>query len=166
MRRILDSSWFVWATGMTIGGLAAWGLTSDASPAWVRWVCKALFILLFFVLLFLPFFLAVHSHFVALRRGLMHKGRLPHVIKVVDQSVLVEHGKRRTRFELDRVSRVRRARNDNWTVPELEDALGLFSANGKELVRVPLSATGLDVILRELESRGVPVDDVAVSPPG
>ncbi|MDI1436722.1 hypothetical protein [Polyangium sorediatum] len=47
----------------------------------------------------------------------------------------------------------------------LEDALGLFTAKGREIERLPESATGLDELQRELEARGVPIEHVGVSAP-
>ena len=67
---------------------------------------------------------------------------------------------------LDLIARARFARNDNWTESKmLEDALGLFTAKGREIERLPESATGLDELQRELGDRGVPIEHVEVSAP-
>ena len=47
----------------------------------------------------------------------------------------------------------------------LEDALGLFASNGRELERLPESATGFDGLLAELGARGIPIEHVDVSAP-
>jgi len=80
--------------------------------------------------------------------------------------VLVVRGPTRTRCELAEVTRARRVCNDNWTESKLlEDALGLFAASGRELVRVPLSAAGVDALMVALGRRGVPIDEVLTSAP-
>lgn len=66
---------------------------------------------------------------------------------------------------------MRRVLDSAWFLPTiglvmiLEDAIGFFSAEGREIVRVPLSATGLDEVVRTLHEQGVPIADVAVSAP-
>src|SRR5690606_21231429 len=66
---------------------------------------------------------------------------------------------------------MRRVQDSAWFLPTiglvmiLEDAIGPFSAEGREIVRVPLSATGLDEVVRTLHEQGVPIADVAVSAP-
>ncbi|WP_437745638.1 hypothetical protein WMF39_11780 [Sorangium sp. So ce1504] len=62
--------------------------------------------------------------------------------------------------------RARFARNDNWTESKmLEDALGLFALDGREIERLPGSAADLGGLLVELEARGIPVEHVYVSAP-
>jgi hypothetical protein len=47
----------------------------------------------------------------------------------------------------------------------LEDALGLFASNGREIERLPKSTTGLDELLVELSACGIPIEDIDASAP-
>lgn len=78
----------------------------------------------------------------------------------------IQRGNKQTRHALDDITRARLARNDNWTESKmLEDALGLFAKNGRELARVPESATGFGALLIELNARKIPIEEVDVSAP-
>lgn len=165
MRRVLDSGWFLPSIGVAVGGLAVAGLTLAAVPIWLRWVSGAVAALAFAAPV-LPFLALLPWHFLALRRGLMPRSRGPCTVTLAHGALSVDHGATHTRCDLDEVSRARRARNDNWTESKmLEDAIGLFSAKGVEIARVPLAAAGVDELVRALDELGVPIDDVLVSAP-
>lgn len=105
-------------------------------------------------------------HFLALYRGLTKRTRIGCVVSLADGLLHVKRGSQHTSHALDAVARGRFARNDNWTESKmLEDALGLFSKRGRELVRLPASTEGLEALLAELRRRGIPVEDVYVSAP-
>ena len=105
-------------------------------------------------------------HFIAMHRGLVPRSEQRHTVSVEGGAATLTHGNKRTRCDLNQVSRARRAFNDNWTESKmLEDAVSLFSAKGRALVRVPVSADGFDGLMRELAARGVVVEDVPVSAP-
>lgn len=165
MRRVLDTPWFLPAIGVALGGLAVAGLTLGAVPMWIRWV-SAVVVGLATIAPVAPFLALLPWHFVAVRRGLIRRSRVPYSVTVAHGALIVEHRSTRIHCELNKVSRARRARNDNWTESKmLEDAMGLFSANGRELVRVPLSAVGVDALVRELGELGVAIEEVLVSAP-
>ena len=165
MRRILNSAWFLPSIGVAVGGLALVGLTLDGLPTSLRWVSKAV-VALAVVAPALPFLALLPRHFLAVRRGLIPRSHVPRAVTVAHGTVIVDHGSSQTRCDLHEVSRARRARNDNWTESKmLEDALGLFSSQGREFVRVPVAVVGVDALVHELNERGVPIDDVLVSAP-
>ncbi|MDI3284115.1 hypothetical protein [Polyangium sp. 15x6] len=120
------------------------------------------------VLLFpvLPFLLLIPWHFIALHRGLARRSDVPCVMSLSEGVLHVQRGDERKSHALTGVARARLARNENWTESKmLEDALGLFAANGREIVRLPESATGFDELQRELDARGIPIEHVDVSAP-
>lgn len=165
MRRLLDSEWSLSVMGLVLGGLAVWGLVAQEAPGWARWGASAL-ALLAFLGPALPLLALLPWHVVAVRRGLIRRSRIPPAIRLDEREILVEHGGKLARCQWAEISRARRAANGNWTGSKmLEDALGLFSSNGRELLRVPLSAAGTDALLRELGTRGVPIEEVLVSAP-
>lgn len=165
MRRVLDTTWFLPAVGIALGGLALAGLTVDGVPRWIRWA-SAVVVGLATIAPVAPFLALLPWHFLAVRRGLIRRGHVPYSVTVAHGALIVEHGSTRVHCELNEVSRARRARNDNWTESKmLEDAMGLFSASGREIVRVPLAAVGVDVLVRELGELGVAIEDVLVSAP-
>lgn len=164
MRRVLDSAWFLPSIGLVIGGLVVAGLVGPVPP-WVRWICLVVAAVAS-IAPFLPILALLPWYFVAVRRGLVPSKRGPASVSVAQGALVVDHGAKHTRCDLKQVSSARRACNDNWTESKiLEDAIGLFSAEGREIVRVPLSATGIDELVRALHKQGVPIVDVAVSAP-
>jgi hypothetical protein len=161
----LHSSWFLTAIGIAVGGVAAAGLTLDAVPSWLRWASEAV-VAIVVVAPALPFVALLPWYFVALRRGLISRSRGPCTVAVAHGVLRVDRGATQTRYRLAEVSRARSARNDNWSESAmLEDALGLFSAKGREIVRVPLAATGIHELVRALDELGVQIDDVLVTAP-
>lgn len=160
--RLVDSAWFLPVIGLAIGLLLCLGLFHEGTPGWARWMIGAVGLLAPVA----PLLFLLPGHFLAVRRGLIGRSRFPHTVSIDADLVVVEHRGRVMRHALSDVQRARRARNDNWTESKaLEDALGLFSASGRELVRVPLSAGGLDALLRALEARGIEVEEVLVEAP-
>jgi hypothetical protein len=134
----------------------------DRSPAWLR----AGFGVLLIAGPFLPVLALVPWHFIALRRGLVSRSRIPCEVSLSEGYIHVKRGDKRTSHALGAVVRARFARNDNWTESKmLEDALGLFTSNGREIERLPESATGLNELLIELGARGVPIEHIDVSAP-
>lgn len=114
----------------------------------------------------LPFLALIPWHFIAVRRGLIRRSRAPCAVSLAQEILRVERGAKLTRHALGTIARARFARNDNWTESKiLEDALSLFASNGREIERLPQSATGLDELLAELGARGIPIEDVYVSAP-
>ncbi|MFO0576355.1 MAG: hypothetical protein U1A78_20315 [Polyangia bacterium] len=114
----------------------------------------------------LPILALVPWHFLALHRGLTKRLPTRCVVSLDDGSFDVIRGSTHTRHALSAIVRGRFVRNDNWTESKmLEDALGLFAARGREVVRLPESTEGLDALLAELHRRGVPIEDVSVSAP-
>lgn len=114
----------------------------------------------------LPFLVLIPWHFIALHRGLIRRGRVPCVVSLSQEAIHVERGDEPTSHALDIIARARFAQNDNWTESKmLEDALGLFASDGREIVRLPRSATGFDELLVELSARGIPIEYVCVSAP-
>lgn len=110
--------------------------------------------------------LLIPWHFLAVRRGLMKRTTTGCAVSLAGGSLHVQRGLKHTSRSLDGIVRGRFARNGNWTESKmLEDALGLFAAGGREVVRLPESAEGLDALLAELRHRGIPVEDVEVSAP-
>jgi hypothetical protein len=165
MARWIPEPWRDVAAGVSLGGIALVILLVPQTPAWLRAGIVALG-MLGSVLPALAILALVPWHFVAIHRGLARRGASPCVVSVADGFLSVERGERRARLAIDAVARARLARNANWTESKmLEDALGLFSADGREQVRLPLSTGGLDGVLEALEARGVPVEDVEVSAP-
>jgi hypothetical protein len=135
------------------------------SPAWLRAVLG--------VLVFaataapaLPFLMLIPWHFICLHRGLIRRSRAPCVVSISHGAVHVERADKISSHALDSVVRARFTRNDNWTESTmLEDALGLFTLNGREIERLPESATGFKELLVELGARGISIDHVDVSAP-
>ncbi|MCA9641211.1 MAG: hypothetical protein H6718_21235 [Polyangiaceae bacterium] len=164
MRRLLDNEWFAGAVGVVIGGLIVAGLVAPV-PIWVRRVAQGVGLLAMAAPV-LPFIALIPWHFIAVRRGLIARSRRPFSIAVADGTLTVEHGASRTHCDLSEVTVARRAFNDNFSESRmLEDAIGLFSANRRELVRVPVASTGIDELIRALRQRNIPIDDVPVSAP-
>ncbi|APR87289.1 hypothetical protein A7982_12638 [Minicystis rosea] len=165
MARRLPEHWKDLALGVVLFGVAVAILVTPQAPRWMRGGVVVLGALgsAFPVLVLLAL---VPWHFIARYRGLARRSKTPSVVSVADGMLLVEHGERRARHALDAVARARIARNANWTESTmLEDAVGLFAANGREMVRLPLSAKDVDVVLRALEARGIPIEHVEVSAP-
>jgi hypothetical protein len=162
-RRVFDSVWFDSTLGVVLGALAVYGFTNGA-PSWAKLVSAVLsgLVLLLPVAPLLVILVDLRS---ALRRGLIRRGVACTVVNDAGAVAVSSRG-RTVRHPLADVGRARRARNDNWSESKLvEDALGLFSVRGRELVRVPLSASGVEALERALTDRGVPVEEVWVAAP-
>jgi len=165
MARRFPEPWKPLAAAATLGGFALVILVTPQTPAWLRAGIVALGVL-GSAMPALALLALVPWHFLALQRGLARRSTTPSVVSVTDGFLLVERGEWRTRHALDAVARARLARNANWTESKmLEDALGLFEANGREMVRLPLSTGDLEGVLHALEARGVPIEHVEVSAP-
>ena len=135
------------------------------SPAWLHAV---LGVLLFAATVApaLPFLVLIPWHFISLHRGLIRRGRGPCVVSISQGAVHVKRADKVTSHALGSIVRARFTRNDNWTESKmLEDALGLFASNGREIERLPESATGFDELLVELGAGGIPIEHVDVSAP-
>jgi hypothetical protein len=154
--------WKEVAVGGVLGGLALLLLVVPGTPAWLRGGIVALGV----VGPWLPLLALLPWHFVAQHRGLARRSPSRCAVSLEDGFLLVTRGESRTRHALDAVIHARLARNGNWTESKLlEDALTLFAANGREMVRLPLSASGIDSVLHALEARGIVVRHVEVSAP-
>jgi hypothetical protein len=108
----------------------------------------------------LPFWIAWSVH-----RGLRWRTNRPVVVRLEGEHVHVVEGIRTHVVALRDVTRVRVAENSNWTESRLVDAALTLFRRRRLLVKVPLSAAGLDVLLAALETRGVRVDHVLVEAP-
>lgn len=136
----------------------------ERSPMWLR-MLFGLLVIAVLAAPALPFLILIPWHFLALHRGLVNRGR-PCMVSLSQGAIHVNRGYKQTSHPLGIIVRARFVRNDNWTESKmLEDALGLFASNGREIERLPESATGLDELLVELGTRGIPVEDVYVSAP-
>jgi hypothetical protein len=158
-------SWWCWkevlaALTISVAGLAI--VLDDRSPGWLRagvYVIAA-------VGPFLPLLALIPWHFIAKHRGLIPRSRVPCVVSLSDGALHVRRGDTCSSHALGIIVRARYARNANWTESKmLEDALGLFALDGREIERLPGSAANLGGLLVELEARGIPVEDVYVSAP-
>ncbi|WP_437534922.1 hypothetical protein WME79_11955 [Sorangium sp. So ce726] len=88
------------------------------------------------------------------------------MVSLSDGALHVRRGDTCSSHALGIIVRARFARNDNWTESKmLEDALGLFALDGREIERLPGSAADLGGLLVELEARGIPIEHVYVSAP-
>ena len=88
------------------------------------------------------------------------------MVSLSEGAIHVKRGNNRTNHALGIIVRARFARNDNWTESKmLENALGLFALDGREIERLPESATGLDELLVELGARRIPIEHIYVSAP-
>lgn len=135
------------------------------SPMWLR-VSVAILLMAATAAPALPFLILIPWHFMALHRGLIRRGRVPCVVSLSQGAIHVKRGDRRTSHPLGIIIHARFARNDNWTESKmLEDALALFASDGREIERLPESATGLAALLDELGARGIPIEQVYVSAP-
>lgn len=151
-----------WAVGLLLGVVALLGLLWDGAPTWLRVVSMVL-LALAFIAPALPFLILLPWHFFALHRGLIARRDEVMSLTLEAETLVLSDGQR---VSLDDVASARACRNDNWSESRmLADALTLYSAKGRKLVRVPLDAVGVDALLRELQRRGVLVKDVLVSAP-
>jgi hypothetical protein len=147
---------------LAIGAVGLAIVLNDRSPGWLR----AGVYVLAWVGPFLPLLALIPWYFIAKHRGLIPRSRVPCVVSLYEGAIHVRRGNKCSSHPLGIVVRARFARNDNWTESKtLEDALGLFAPNGREIERLPESATGLGELLIELEARGIPVEHVYVSAP-
>lgn len=143
-------------------GIFLFILIYNGSPTWLR----IMIILLVTVGPFLPILALIPWHFIAKHQGLMSRSPIPTVVSCSNGFIQITRGNKRTSLPFEHIVRARLARNDNWTESKmLEDALGLFAANGREIERLPESATGFATVLSELDARGIPIEYVDVSAP-
>lgn len=151
---------------VTFVGLA---FVDHGSPSWLRTSVGVLVSVLLMAVTAapaLPFLLFIPWHFIALHRGLISRSRVPCVVSLSQEVIHIERGDKLTSHMLGIIARARFAQNDNWTESTmLEDALGLFASDGREIGRLPRSATGFDELLVELGARGIPIEYVHVSAP-
>lgn len=148
--------------GIALGGVALVGLLWSDAPTWLQ-VVAGLIALLATLFPVLPFAVLLPWHFVARRRGLMPRSNEPTALRVEADALIITHRGKTTRIALDEVTRVRDARNDNWTESRmLADALTLY---GAKPVRVPLDADGIDTLISTLQRRNVPIEYVLISAP-
>jgi hypothetical protein len=165
-----DGEFMTWKEGIAALALGVATVLSlvfvdHGSPMWLR-VSAAVLLTAVIVAPALPFLALIPWHFIALHRGLIRRSRVPCVVSVSQGAIQVERGDRSIGHTLDAIVRARFAQNDNWTESKiLDDALGLFTANGIEIERLPRSAAGFDELLVELRARGIPIEDVYVSAP-
>ena len=155
-------SWKEIATVVILATIGFFILASDAAPPWLQTGIVALLLLA----PILPLLALVPWHFVALHRGLITRSRTPCLIFTSENAIHVRRGRKSSSYPLRMIARVRFARNDNWTDSRmLEGAVGLFSHDGREVARVPESASGLDDLLEILKAHQIPVETVDVSAP-
>ena len=155
-------SWQEIVAIVALSGIALALWAHDGSRTWLR----ASIIVFVSVGPFLPVLMLIPWHFIAKHRGLISRSPIPCVVSCSNGSLHIERGHKRTSHSFERIVRARLAQNDNWTESKmLEDALGLFASNGREIERLPESATGFAGLLAELHARQIPVDYVDVSAP-
>lgn len=155
-------SWKDIALIVGISGISLFILIYDGSPTWLQ----AIVLLLATIGPVLPILVLIPWHFIAKHRGLIARSNVPCTVSCSNGELLVLRGEKRTSHPLEGIARGRIARNDNWTESKmLEDALGLFTAKGREVVRLPESADGFANVVEELHRRNVPIDYVDVSAP-
>jgi hypothetical protein len=155
-------SWKEAVAIVALSGISLVILLHDGSPTWLR----AMIMLLVTVGPFLPVLALIPWHFIAKHQGLMSRSPIPTIVSYSNGVIQITRGNKRTSHPFEHIVRARLARNDNWTESTmLEDALGLFAVNGREIVRLPESATGFAALLAELNARGIPIEYVDVSAP-
>lgn len=128
-------------------------------PPWLTTFAHGLFVLLAGAASLYPLLLVVvlvAEYFVCRYRGLVKRTSSRWAVFVADDALHIERDGVRRSLPLRDLSRARFVRNDNWTESRLlEDALGLRTASGRELARLPESTKDLDVLVAELTRRGV-----------
>ena len=138
-------------------------------PHWLSTLAHTLFALCAVLAALLPVLtvlVLVVDYFVARHRGLAKRTSARWAVSIEGDDLHVERDGVRRRLPLRSVVRARFARNENWTESKLlEDALGLFTASGREVARLPESAQGLDALVTELARRGVAIEPVYVGAP-
>jgi hypothetical protein len=160
-------SWKEAVAALAIGAALLAGLifVDAGSPVWLR-AAVAVLLLAVTVAPALPFLMLIPWHFIALHRGLVSRSSVPCVVSISAGAIHVKRANKLSSHALDSIVRARFARNGNWTESKmLEDALGLFASNGREIERLPGSTTGLDDLLVELSACGIPIEDLEVSAP-
>ncbi|EYF01179.1 hypothetical protein [Chondromyces apiculatus] len=159
-----------WKEGLTIlaigtAALLLFVFVDEHSPTWLR-TSVGVLVIAATVAPVLPFLALIPWHFIARHRGLIGSSRIPCVVSLSQEVIHVTRGNKLTTHALTTIARARFAQNDNWTESKmLEDALGLFTSNGREIERLPRSATGFDKLLVELGARDIPIEYVYVSAP-
>ncbi len=155
----------LWKEGLValaFGGAGLFIALDDRTPSWLRGSLG----ILAMVAPLLPVLALIPWHFIALRRGLANRSSIPCEVSLSEGIIHFQRGSRRTEHALDAIARARFARNENWTESKiLEDALGLFTSNGREVERLPASTIGLEKLLVALGARGIQVEQVDVSAP-
>ncbi len=135
------------------------------SPTWLR-IGVEILVIAATAAPALPFLALIPWHFIALHRGLVRRRSVLCVVSLSQGVIQVNRGDKLTSHALGIIVSARFAQNDNWTESKmLEDALGLFASDGREIERLPRSATGFDELLVELGARGIPIEQVYVSAP-
>lgn len=94
MWRVLDTTWFLPAIGLALGGLAVAGLTVDGVPRWIRWA-SAVLVGLATIAPVAPFLALLPWHFLAVRRGLIRRSLVPYSVTVARRRLLLHGGRRR-----------------------------------------------------------------------
>jgi hypothetical protein len=164
-------SWKEVVAALAVGALLLAGLffVDESSPGWLRVAFAVFFTLLAAVATLapaLPFLVLVPWHFIALHRGLIRRSTVPCAVVISKDAIEVSRADELSSHALGDIVRARFARNGNWTESKmLDDALGLFASDGREIERLPGSTAGLDALVTELGARGIPVEDVDVSAP-
>ncbi len=131
----------------------------------LKFVFAAIFVLVSLVPL-LPVLVLIPWYFVARHRGLTPRSKARCRVALSDGQIQVSRGSGQRSLSLPGIARARLARNSNWTESKLlEDALGLFDQQGREVLRLPESAEGLPALLAALRDRDVPVERIDVSAP-
>lgn len=162
MKKEFPWSWQEPLAIVALSGVSLFILIYSGSPTWLR----TLVLILVTFGPFFPFLALIPWHFIAKHRGLTSRSRIPCVVSCANGLLHVQRGNKHSRHALDHIVRARLARNDNWTQSNmLEDALGLFAVNGREIERIPESAMGFNALLIELNAQKIPIEQVDVSAP-
>lgn len=162
MSKRAGTSWVEVAVIVLGSALLLFVVLSEDVPRWVGTVLitAVSVVPLLVPLVFIPWML------MARRQGLAVRSRTPSSVRLTDAAVVVVRGETKRSVPWVQVTRARFARNANWTESTMvEAAIGLLGPDAKERARVPESAQGFELLLRELEERGVTIDYVEVSAP-
>lgn len=142
---------------------------ADMLPPWLTTFAYGLFVLLAGAALLHPILVAlvlVADYFVCRYRGLVKRTSSRWAVSIADDVLHIDRDGVRRSLPLRDLARARFVRNENWTESKLlEDALGLLTASGRELTRLPESTQDLDVLVAELARRGIEIEQVYVSAP-
>lgn len=109
----------------------------------------------------LPFWL-----FWGVRHGLRLRTRTRWRVETSEETLTIWERGRRRKIPLGDIVVARLSTNfDLGASRFLEDALGLFDAHGRRIVKLPHSTLGLPALLEVLGKRAISVDRVKVNPP-